>query len=282
MFKHLKRRLQLCGLISVACLAYSQQAFANLMISPTRVVFEDRERNQVVNIINNSDQTKTYRIEIVNNIQTPDGSYKKAENLAETVLSHSADRMIRFSPKQVTLQAGQSQQVKLTLNKPENLQTGEYRTHLSFVELPSAERLEQQKNQASFKLFMLVGFSIPIQVRHNNLTVTSRIENIRIQPTDIEQTPWAIVFDITRTGNSSAFGRIVLSWRPNNNSAYQQIREINNIAVYRELDKRENFRIALEPKQLRKGLYKIEFQTESKHFKPGVFDAVEVPVNFEN
>lgn len=272
-------KLALVSLLTALSLSYGSVTFANLMISPTRVIFEERDRSQVVNLINNSDQTRTYRIELVRNIQTADGEYKKVENEADSILKHSAHNMIRFSPRQVTLDPGQSQQVKLNLRKPDNLLTGEYRTHLSFIELPSPEMLEMQKQQTSISLFMLLGFSIPVHVRHNHLNVTARIDNIRLEATDIPQTPWKFLIDITREGNASTFGRITLSWRKDQNSAYQQVREINNIAVYRETDRRINLSIPLTEQQLKNGLYKIEFHTDPKYFSPGLFDAIEVPVN---
>ena len=48
---------------------------------------------------------------------------------------HFADGMLSWSPRQITLQPGTAQVVRLMVRKPEGLAEGEYRSHLDFMDL---------------------------------------------------------------------------------------------------------------------------------------------------
>lgn len=60
-------------LVLLFCAAQSQ---ANLLISPTRVVFDERQRNAKVFLINNSQEYKTYRLSFKEKLRCQRGGIK--------------------------------------------------------------------------------------------------------------------------------------------------------------------------------------------------------------
>ena len=267
----LKTRYALWGMILVL---FSSVSYANLMISPTRVVFEDRDRSQTVYVINSSDQTKTYRFGLFDQQQISTGGYAPIKE-GETVAGlNSAKDMIRFSPRQVTLQPGERQMVRLSLRKPANLAPGEYRSHLSFTELPNPERLNRQEGAADIRLFMSLGFTIPVIVRHQAFDVQAQLKNMRVVTVE-EGNGHVLLVDIARTGQGSSFGRLTAFWRPNKSSSYQELNFVNNIAVYTELNLRESVGISLTPEQAKTGFYKLVYEGERRYFGNRVFDEIE-------
>ena len=131
---------QAARLIAFIMLCYgllqsTANAGANLMITPTRIVFEERTRTAQVTLMNNGSDTGNYRISFINQNMTDDGRFVEVKEGEEGMFSNS---MVRYSPRQITLPAGQSQVVRLMLRKPRDLKDGEYRSHMLFQSLPKA------------------------------------------------------------------------------------------------------------------------------------------------
>ena len=257
----------------VISLIATSQAFANLLISPTRVVFDERDRAATVSVINNSDSTRTYRFGMIEHRQMPDGSYKRIdEQNPDTTGLYFASDMIRFSPRQVVLKPGERQQVRLSLRKPADLASGEYRSHLSFVELPDAAIFEQNPDSAQIKLFMMMGFTIPVQVRQGAVSVSASINDAKLVQDEGKNV--GLQVDISREGNFSSFGKVTVLWRPTLNAPYEELNFINNVAIYREINQRSIF-IGLKKNQLKPGLYKVVYEGDNE-FNKRVFDELEI------
>ncbi len=141
----------------------------DLMITPTRIVFTGRSRSAEIILKNRGTKSTTYRIGFIDFGVNEKGEYTEVKSYA-----NSAKEFIRYSPKQVTLEAGETQKVKLLLRKPSDLADGEYRSHLQFQALPGSnfgEDVEATKvtDQVSVKLIPLVGVSIPVIVQKGAL-----------------------------------------------------------------------------------------------------------------
>lgn len=258
-------------------LLFSTSVQANLMISPTRVVFDDRDRSQSVYIINNSNETKTYRFSFLDQRQIANGDYQSIKDEGFNAGLMLAKDMIRFSPRQVTLKPNESQMIKLSLRKAANLNPGEYRTHLSFTALPAPQKLSQQEGSAGIQLFMSLGFTIPVMVRQGAVEVSNNLSNLRLIPSDNGETVTVLV-DIERSGKNSSFGKLSVLWRPTASVAYQELGFVNNIAVYPEVDKRLNVGVTLPSELVKPGLYKILYEGEPKHFGKKIFGELEASV----
>ena len=126
---------RLIGALSL--LALCAPARAELMLHPTRIVFEQNQRAAQIELINNGTKPASYRIALVNRRMTDAGQFEPADTPAPG--ERFADGMLRYSPRQITLQPGTAQTVRVMLRKPAELAEGEYRSHLLFDKLPDAE-----------------------------------------------------------------------------------------------------------------------------------------------
>lgn len=147
----------------------------NLLVAPTRVVFSGRDRSAELILKNQGTTPTTYRLSLFDLDIADDGSVTPTENYAM-----SAAEYIRFSPRQVTLEPGAMQKVKLLLRKPMDLAAGEYRSHLKFSALPNkamGEDVEAQQvaEGISVKLIPLIGLSIPVIAQHGELDANANM-----------------------------------------------------------------------------------------------------------
>ena len=117
-------------------------AQATTILDPI-IRFDAKAREATVQFINDAPHELTYRISIVNLRQSAkDGSWSEVETPAPGELF--AREFLRFSPRQVTVPAGQHQTVRLLLNRPVGLPRGEYHSFLRISELPPPDLAERQ------------------------------------------------------------------------------------------------------------------------------------------
>lgn len=183
-------------------------AAGELMVAPTRIIFEARDRTAKVNLVNNGTETATYRLEFTRKRMTEDGRFVDVDRPLPG--EKFCDQMIRFSPRQVTLPPGQSQTIRLILRKPANLEPGEYRSHLLFRSIPkssssSIESIDKKKSsQLKIELTPVLGISIPVIVRHGKTEATVSIDKISIVKS--RQNRLFTRFALQRDGNQSVYG----------------------------------------------------------------------------
>jgi P pilus assembly chaperone PapD len=209
-----------------------QAAFAELMLHPTRIVFDKNMRAAQIELINDGATPASYRITLVNRRMTDSGQFEAVETPAPG--EQFAEPMLRFSPRQITLQPGTAQTVRVMLRKPADLAEGEYRSHLQFERLPDVEGGGEQGGQPAankdigVKLTTLVGASIPIVVRHGNTSATVRLSGLALKE---EAGQPALALQFEREGNSSVYGDLKVSFTPAG-AAPQTLALASGIAVY--------------------------------------------------
>lgn len=142
-----------------------------LSLIPNRVVLEGRDRAGEVMLRNSGSVRAAFRVSIVEKNMTEDGDLADREKKEGDI---TAADLIRFSPRQVELEPGESQIVRIQLRKPENLPDGEYRSHIVFTNTPPppiAEPIDGDKadRQLSFAIAQAVSISIPVIVRHGKV-----------------------------------------------------------------------------------------------------------------
>jgi hypothetical protein len=217
--------------IAGALMLLPQAAFASLMLYPTRLVFEKNQRTTQVDLINDGNEPATYRISVVNRRMSETGDLQPIDTPREGELF--ASDMVQFSPRQVTLQPGTSQTVRVMIRKPATLAAGEYRSHLHFEKLPdpggatSVEATGKEK-EIGISITALVGASIPVIVRHEVSPASVTLSHLALQNTGA-QAVVAMQFD--RTGNSSVYGDLAVSFAPKG-GAEQVVGKISGVAVY--------------------------------------------------
>lgn len=231
-------------------LAWWQPARAELMLHPTRIVFDKNTRAAQIELINNGNKPASYRISLVNRRMTDAGQFEAADVPVDG--ERFADEMLRYSPRQVTLQPGTAQTVRVMLRKPAELAEGEYRSHLQFDKLPDVEGSASIENQGSpngigVVMNALVGASVPVIVRHGNASAEVGLSGLALHKDEAGHPVLALQFD--RTGNSSVYGDISVTFTPANGTP-RSLAQIGGIAVYSP----NRLRKAMLPLQVPKGV----------------------------
>jgi fimbrial chaperone protein len=230
----------LAALVLFTGIFSSVQAAGNLMVTPTRIVFEQRDRSAQITLVNRGDKSSLFRISFLRQNMTENGQFLPVEEGASGMFS---DPLIRYSPRQVSLPPGQSQVIRLALRKPGDLAKGEYRSHMLFQALPessssSVEKITQQKSEGiTIELIPIVGVSIPVIVRHGELSSKVELANPAIVPATETKNYRRIAVDINRQGDGSAYGDIRATYTPEGGTAIV-IAQANSVAVYSNMQTR--------------------------------------------
>jgi P pilus assembly chaperone PapD len=229
--------------------ALSWPAHAELMLHPTRIVFDKNQRAAQVELINNGSKPASYRISLVNRRMTDAGKFEPADTPVEG--ERFADSMLRYAPRQVTLQPGTAQTVRISLRKPADLAEGEYRSHLLFDKLPDVEGSASIENRGEaggigVVLNALVGASMPIIVRHGNVGATVSLAGLALQKDAAQRPVLALRFE--REGAGSVYGDLSVTYTPRGGKS-QEVAQASGIAVYTP----NRVRQAALPLQLPKG-----------------------------
>jgi P pilus assembly chaperone PapD len=206
---------------------------AELMLHPTRIVFDKNARAAQIELINKGSTPASYRISLVNRRMSEAGQFEPAEQAQDG--ERFADEMLRYSPRQVTLQPGTAQTVRVMLRKPAELADGEYRSHLQFDKLPEVEGAASIENQGKnatqigVVLNALVGASVPVIVRHGATSASVTLGGLALQKDEAGRPQLALVF--AREGSSSVYGDLSVTFTPKNGKV-QQLGQVGGIAVY--------------------------------------------------
>lgn len=224
-------RLTLCTLLLFLPVSH---ALAELMLFPTRIVFEGNQRAAQLELINNGTESATYRISLVNRRMSETGAFSEID-VAQPG-EWFAEDLLRYSPRQVTLAPGAGQTVRIMVRKPANLAVGEYRSHLLFAKQPEARgrtsiesRDGAADNEIGIMLTALVGASIPVIVRHGDTDASVSLTQL-----DLEQTPGkapVLALHMERSGNQSVYGDLTVSYTPRGGSE-RVVARANGVAVY--------------------------------------------------
>jgi len=222
-------------------LLWLQSASANMLISPLRVLFDDNNRSASITLRNTGDGPRTYRLGWVQREMSERGGYKRAADVAR--IPPAADPMIRFSPRQVTVGAGQNQTVRLSYRPPADLENGEYRSHLKLEVLPDLSEpinkidLGTTAEGITMELDMQMSFTLPVLIRKGVTPPEVSISSIEVLPAS-QQDPLRLEVTIERKGESSSFGNVMVEYQLDQNSPVQLIGKQGDLAIFTEVDRR--------------------------------------------
>ena len=211
-------------------------AAPQLVVAPTRIIIEGRARAASVNLINRGDQAGTFRITFERKRMTETGRVVPLENPAPGEIF--ADQMIRYAPRQVTLEPGQNQVIRLMVRKPANLAEGEYRSHLLFQGIPpdTGKSVESQAaakgNKLSIKIIPVLGVSIPVIVRHGKTQASVTLEKLQLENRSKDGKKASLVFHAMRSGNQSVYGDFTVYFTPEKGGEKFVVAQVNGTAIY--------------------------------------------------
>jgi P pilus assembly chaperone PapD len=209
----------------------SSLAEASLLISPTRIAFGERDRAQRVTLINSSSEVKTYRLEWVEQRVNSQGGYEKLSP-EQAATFPVASKYIRFTPRQVTLQPGQRQTIKLLARRGKEIQNNEYRSHLRFTALPSRTNNTSPMSGVAMKLNLLMSYTIPVVLRNGPLDVSAKIERIELQTNTSIPGEAHILVNLSREGKMSTTGKLVAFYKPLGTDSETQVAILNGFNFF--------------------------------------------------
>lgn len=264
---------------SVPSIAY---AGANLLVTPTRIVFEERMRTAQVTVMNAGTETGNFRFSFIRQHMTESGKFLAVEDGEEGMFS---DSMIRYSPRQVTLPPGQSQVIRLMLRKPRDLKDGEYRSHMVFQVLPKPRKsnidsaIKANQKGITVEILPIVGISIPVIVRQGQLSSETSLSNLQYIA-GTEANPRArIGIDIHRSGNASIYGDFRATFTPKGGKPVV-VGLSNGVAVYSNSPMR-HFEIPMNAPpelELANGELRIVFLESGKDEKTGLIAEIALAI----
>lgn len=231
------------GLAMMAPVPGKAQGAGDLVVSPTRIMFEGRTRSAKVTLANRGSATATYRISLID--MNMDGNGQLNQLAEDETSATSAKNIIRYAPRQIDIPPGGTQVVRLSLRKPAGLADGEYRSHMFFRAVPPegtgrsvTDDNPLKKGELRIQLVPIYGVTIPVIVRNGQLSAATTMDNLSLIAAT-EDAPQKLEIELSRTGNQSAFGDLVATYRPAGGGENIVVGRISRIAVYTPNDKRK-------------------------------------------
>lgn len=224
--------------------AYAQGGVGDITVTPTRIVLEGRERSGTILIANTGARKATYRISVINMRMSETGAFEKIPEGGAHPGEQFAEDLIRYAPRQVTLEPGASQTIRIALRKPAGLVAGEYRSHLVIRAIPdsSAGRSIEQKSGdgLAISLSVIPGVALPVIVRHGEVSAKATLSDFVYDPAPMTGNDGkaSLTFNINREGNRSVYGDLSATYFAPGNDEGVLVSEVNQLAVYTPIDRR--------------------------------------------
>src|SRR5512133_64796 len=180
----------------------AEGGLGDLLVAPTRVVFEGRKRSAELNLSNIGQTRATYRVSLVRMEMDAVGAFKE---LPFDQTTENLKSLFRFSPREATLDPHESQTLRIQVRKPALLPVGAYRLHMTFRAVPpvstTAPTLAQPAKGISIKLTPVYGIAIPMIVRHGETAA-----HVSITQPALDRANHVLRFHLNRSGNQSVYG----------------------------------------------------------------------------
>lgn len=209
---------------------------ADLLLSPTRVIFEPRERTKTVLLKNTSNQQKSYRVFFKNLQMDEQGIYHEVDPESS---SNPAAPYIRYSPRLIKVPPKQTQIVRIFLRRKKDMNMLEYRSHLAFKEMPPenfGNIFSEESKENKITLITLFELTIPVIVKNGPDNHNVSIDGLEIIE-DSTGKKLRMVFN--RTGDSSPYGDITVKYKNNEETSPVLVGQINRFFVFHPSLKRQ-------------------------------------------
>lgn len=229
---------------------------AALLISPTRVVIEGRERSGQLVVVNNSNEVKTYRLSWIEKQSLPSG----ASRLLKEATEWSVSSMARISPKQVRLAPGERQIIKFRLRKPADLKEGEYRSYLQLKAIPEVKEIET--DNIGIQVNMLLSYTLPLIYRTEKTTPNVNLSNLAVIN---EKGFGKIALEFTREGKFSSHGMVEVFFTPSGSKNEERVAVVSSFNIYPETDVFRTQLSLIDPSPLKNsGTFRIRYKGEAE------------------
>jgi P pilus assembly chaperone PapD len=196
-----------------------------------RIIFDAQKRILELNVSNDSQDSAKYVLSFVQIRMTEEGVMQWINTPDPG--QKFADKYIRIFPRTVRLGPGDTQIVRLQLTKTDQMEQGEYRSHLYFKSLVPQKPLGAGDVKKDSGVFLNIeatfGITIPVFIRVGESTTKLNINDMKIETA--ANGSKQLKLTLNRTGNMSVYGEIsVIHVAPNGKET--KIGVLGNIAVY--------------------------------------------------
>jgi hypothetical protein len=194
-----------------AALIPSAPARAELLIAPTRVVLSPATRTAELVLVNKGSETAAFRLALENRRMRDDGALEAATDPRPD--ERFAGDRLRFSPRQLVLEPGARQVVRIMADIPADLPQGEYRSHLRLMSAPVsagrtlASTANPNDNSLSIELIAIRSLTLPVILRVGQLDATVKVDGAAMARHADDQ----LVLKMSRAGSRSTYGDISLT-----------------------------------------------------------------------
>lgn len=171
-----------------------------LFVSPLRVVIGSGNDTETLSITNKSTKQHRYVISMVDQAMGGDALTRTVDTFP-----YSAKKMIRYMPRQVVLDPGQRQVVRLMVRRPEGIPAGDYHTHLLFDEkILQAETSTSTPPVKGLKMEITTQYSVavPLVVQVGEVRSSISLDSVSLTA-DAKGQP-QLSLGLTRGGNAEA------------------------------------------------------------------------------
>ncbi len=265
-------RISLMLLIPILGLSFQATAQGDLLITPTRVMFEGNKQKEELNLVNVGKDSAIYSISFVQYNMKEDGTYVIIEKPDSGQMF--ADPYLRVFPRKVMLAPGESQVIMLQCRRKPNMLAGEYRSHLYFRSEQNYKPLGMNNSaadttQISVQIIPVFGISIPVIIRSGIVNVSASLTDLKLEIR--QDTIQCLNLTINRMGNCSIDGCIAIKYITMQGLSYE-IGTVKGARVYTNINKR-NIVVKLNNpsgKTLSNGKLKVQYVSNDEN-KPVVY-----------
>jgi P pilus assembly chaperone PapD len=213
-------------------------ANADLLITPTRVVFNEGERVEEVILVNSADEERSYALSWTQMAQKESSDYRLLRD-DELASFATASEFIRFTPSRLTLKPGENQRIKLMLRPTAELKGKELRSHLKFTVIPN-QVLQQSSEQQedvdgiSMKLNLFLNYSIPVVVKGHTAVPDVQISNIQVKQAKSASNVADITFSLNKSAPYSFYGDMTAYFKADGSEDFVPVGYLNNFSMFHE------------------------------------------------
>ena len=216
-------------LLSSVIWQHSAYGAVNVSFSKYRFVFDDKLRQDSLVLSNSGSSAARCNLSAENFLMSAAGPLKLATKKDD--IPNSAEKIIRYSPRRVTLNAASKQTVRIASRRRPNIKDGEYLSYLKISCIEQTAPNQAQSAQIAVNANFI--YYIPLQVRVGKLTASTRIENAKISSNEGR---YSLSFDQIIEGNRSVIGNIDIIEKKSGNS----LGKLNNVVIYMPFTKKQH------------------------------------------
>ena len=274
------KRILVAMLIAQFGFSFFTMAQGDLLVTPSRIVFEGNKQKEQLNLLNMGQDTATYSISFVQRSMKEDGSFVTIEKPDSGQMF--ADPYLRIFPRQVTLAPREPQIILVQYRRKADMAAGEYRSHLYFRSEQNYKPLGMGKSDNDTKLLNvqlvpIFGVSIPIIIRTGEVSVSATLSNLELLP--LQGTTQNMRLTINRKGNISTYGDITVQYIPVQGKPVL-VATVGGVGVYSNISKRNMVLKLTTTSGLKLGKGKLKVQYTAKgDIKPFVYAEGELEIN---